>query len=133
VLHHAGESRLEGLDADEAALRIGGRQRREVLARAEADLEPHLRGRVGEEGARVEAGRRCVLEIDQKLGQQPLDQGLTRRPRRLAAAPAVEGLAPPPVAQSAPRIASARSVFSQEKPPSGSGARPKWPYEAVRA
>jgi len=28
--------------------------------------------------------------------------------------------------------ASARSVRSQEKPPSLSGARPKWPYAAVR-
>jgi hypothetical protein len=28
---------------------------------------------------------------------------------------------------------SARSVRSQEKPPSGSDARPKWPYAAVRA
>jgi hypothetical protein len=124
----------EGLAADQADLRMGRRLGREVLAAAEADLQPEaaVAGKVGGE-VDLPLRRDRQAQARQTLGQQALAPGAEPMPR----APAVEQAladrvllaailaqgAPRP--QNAPRKASTRSVRSQENPPSGSGGRPK--------
>src|ERR1700722_3871134 len=98
-----------------------------MLAAAEADFQGDVVGHVG--GPRRERSGRPGAEIERKPRQQTLDQRGLVRPQWMALAPAEEGA----VARSfyrlaqltALRSASARSVFSHEKPPSASGARPK--------
>ena len=79
----------------------------------------------GSRRSRASAGKCVAISPERRA-----DSGLS-----LAAA--VEGVAlmsvmvdrsrPQAAQPTAPLIASTRSIFSQEKPPSASGARPKWP------
>jgi len=90
----------------------------QMLATAETDLQPARLGRPGQR----------IGQIDAQPGQQRFGQ------RQMMTA---QGFAPaPPVKLEAWRLARhftaalsafTRSVFSQEKPPSFSGLRPKWP------
>jgi len=107
---------------------VGGRLGRKVLATAEADLQPEaaVAGKTSLEVDLPLVGDGEV-QLRQALGQQALAPGAQPVP----VAPAVEQALGCPallaviLAQNAPRRASTRSVRSQEKPPSGSGARPK--------
>ena len=104
---------------------MGGRLPGEMLARAEADLEPE-RGCKGSRG------------IEAQPRQQLLHQPLLPGPETPAGPPAIEvalagfrprfRVGPRDAAQLMAAFSSlARSTFSQEKPPSASGVRPKWP------
>ena len=117
----------KGSQPIKAISRMRAGLRGEMLAAAEADLEP-------ERSARVREGRERIARIDAQPRQKRADQLVLRRPQPLALAAAVErarGVAPGrgrPVRQdSAERSVSTRSVRSHEKPPSASGLRPKWP------
>lgn len=105
----------------------------QMLAGAEADLEPDLGG-----GLREKAGGiKGVLlgEVDLEAGQQAREEITLARAEAAAAAPAIDD--PPSLravvrgalaAQAkAKRNSGTRSRRSQENPPSASGARPKWP------
>ena len=129
-----GDAVDERLAADEPERRIGLRDMRQMLAAAEADLEPE-RPAVGEERLERERPPLRVLggrdagepQPRQELGEQPLLARL-----QPLAVPAPVELAPGARAlragaHTARRSASPRSVRSQEKPPSLSGARPKCP------
>src|SRR5262249_3633925 len=118
-LRHAG---LIGFGPDHPDWRMMLGLPQEMLAGAEADLEPDIVDRHGEGLARrVEA---CKIER-QPRQQQAAQAGLVRRELRPLAT-AVELLAVTfRMTQNARLIASARSVFSHEKPPSASGSRPK--------
>ena len=101
--------------------------RGEMLAAAEADLEP-------ERSARVRERRERIARIDAQPRQKRAEQLVLRRPQPLALAAAVErargvalGRGRPVRQDSAERSVSTRSVRSHEKPPSASGLRPKWP------
>ena len=115
---------------------------RQMLAGAEADLEPIAALGGAEQRRRVE--RRGGRQIDRQTRQRLVEQTLLGGAQRPAAPAAVEALVdaalgwsggrPGAGAQAnAARSGVTRSVRSQLKPPSGSGARPKWPYAAVRA
>ena len=126
-LGHAVDERL---DPDEADTRVHLRLADQVFAAAEADLEPHLVDGRGKQRAQIFRRNR---EIECDLREQRLKQ---RRPggcQSVALAPAEKGARSPRFAidvtcQRTARLrASARSVFSQEKPPSFSDARPKCP------
>ena len=115
----------ERLAADEADVAMGAGLRQQMFAAAKADLEPDFAGGEREEvgGARDRARR--DVEPRQKL----FDQRGVIGPQRLAAAAPVKR-APRAFAivafqETRPRNWLARSVFSQEKPPSASGLRPK--------
>ena len=116
----------KGSQPIKAISRMRAGLRGEMLAAAEADLEP-------ERSARVREGRERIARIDAQPRQKRAEQLVLRRPQPLALAAAVErarGVARPgrPVRQdSAERSVSTRSVRSHEKPPSASGLRPKWP------
>ena len=126
-----GDAVDEGLAADEPDVGMSLRLGDQMLAAAEADLEPKL--------ARLERKqRRSGFErrrIDLKRRQALGDQARMMRAQRLALAAPVKGAARLRFADAVPATAltraqrswSARSVFSQEKPPSASGSRPKWP------
>ena len=103
----------------------------EMFAAAEADLEPDLID-IAEQGLRV------YPPVPKRNGD-PRKEGLhqirlTRLQGLALGAPinvaaravgfAAQGV---PSQRTAAAILSARSVFSQEKPPSESGVRPKWP------
>jgi hypothetical protein len=111
----------------------------QVLAAAEADFEPDLGRRRGEQRARVERpGRR---QRDGEARQRLVDQKLAAGTQPAAAAAAIEEEAPARGfsrrfsgahragggAQKTDFSRSTRSVRSHEKPPSFSGLRPKWP------
>lgn len=123
---------LEYLGAQESHLGMRRCLLGKVLAGAEADLEPKLGRRNGEEALRIETA--LLREIDPQLGQQRREEIALAGPQAPAAAPAVED-APPCVGTRLRRIRQAkaerrlgtRSTRSQEKPPSASGWRPKWP------
>ena len=110
-------------------LRILFGQLREMLAAAETDLEPN-RGACGtEQGSDVEVTR--CREVYRQPRQQFIDEGLLSRTQSPPAAAAEDLMTPLRLAarcaQKARRSSSTRSSLSQEKPPSGSGRRPKWP------
>jgi hypothetical protein len=133
----AGDAVEKELRADEADPGMPRGLPGEMLAAAEADLEPDIGGRSWEQGREIEPlarpGRRDA-QLRQEMGEQPLLAG-SKTP---AAPPSIE-LQPLglflsghrhgrlDLAQTARSKGSTRSSFSQEKPPSGSGARPKWP------
>ena len=108
---------------------------RQVLAGAEADLEPDVAHRPVEQGGRIErpvAGQRD-REMRQKIGDEPLPTRAQRTALsaaeeatlRLVAGGRADGRS---LAQeNAAASSSTRSRRSHEKPPSGSGGRPKWP------
>ena len=125
------------LAADNPNIGIGLRLLNEMLACAEPDLQPHFARRRGER-----TPRRQRLRRNRKQRQRFGEQTLLARAKRLAAAASIEPASRRrPVAsadsqssasqwaagQARARSVSARSVFSHEKPPSASGARPKWP------
>jgi hypothetical protein len=117
----------ERLAADKADIAMGAGLRQQVFAAAKADLEPDFARDEREEagGARDRARR------DVEPGQKLFDQRGVIGPQRLAAAAPVKraprAFAIVAVQETRPRNWLARSVFSQEKPPSASGLRPKWP------
>ena len=86
--------------------------RRIELARSRAGAEPKLRQALVQQPPAPPAAAAwpCAAAVD-----LPADRGWRRAAR------------PAPSGQNAPRSSSARSVRSQEKPPSASGSRPKWP------
>src|SRR6516162_8711842 len=123
-----GDAVLEHLAADEAQPRMRRGLGGQVLAGAEADLEPDpihwgRKERLGRERAR---GR----QRETQAREQPLPERLLAGPQLAAAAAAIDeallrrrGFG----AQKARRNSSTRSSRSHEKPPSGSGLRPKCP------
>jgi hypothetical protein len=148
----------KGLAADETLARMGSGLRNQIFAAAEADFEPDRIDRRRKQLREIR--RRRLLESERKPRQQRLHQRSVVRPQRVALTAAEEGavtktggvvtrhltIKPRSCRQAgvdrtagqvsqvaARRSASTRSVRSQEKPPSGSGARPKWPYALVRA
>jgi hypothetical protein len=105
-------------------LRLGN----QVLTAAEADLQPDRINRAGKQ--RLKIGRRRRRDIDAQARQQRGEQFRLAGAQPFALAPAVEraGTGFALLAQLTARFRlAARSVCSQEKPPSRSGARPKWP------
>src|SRR5215469_3524809 len=120
---------LENLAADKTDLRMPFSLLRQMLAAAEADLQPYRSPRGTEQNAGIEAaGRR---NSHGELRQQSRDEGLlpgTKRPSPAAAEKESRTLRPRVESrQKMRRSSSTRSSFSQEKPPSGSACRPKWP------
>jgi hypothetical protein len=119
---------LEDLAADDPDTGMRCRLCGEMLAPAEADLEPDLVNRRMKECAGFE--RAGIGQRDSEPRQQSFQQVLLAR-AQLAAAPAT--IEKPLLralllgAQNARRSSSTRSSRSQEKPPSASGGRPKWP------
>ena len=120
---------LEHLAADKPGLRMLLGQLREMLAAAETDFEPNRGSRGTEEGVRIEVTR--CREVHRQPRQQFVDEGLLSGTQSPPAAAAEDLMAPfrlgTRYAQKARRSSSTRSSLSQEKPPSGSGWRPKWP------
>ncbi len=118
---------LEDLAADQAdggmGLRLGG----EMLAAAIADLQPDLVTRGVEERGGVKPAR--FRQGEGQPRQEIVPKRLLAGPQRSSAAPAIERpMILWRVGQAkAERSAGTRSSFSQEKPPSASGLRPKWP------
>src|SRR5215472_12903115 len=118
---------LENLAADESDLGIPFGLLRQMLAAAEADLQPYRSPRGTEQNAGIETVRR--RDSHGKPRQQLGDEGLlpgTKRPAPAAAENEQGGLRATN-RQKMRRSSSTRSSFSQEKPPSGSACRPKWP------
>ena len=145
-LGHAVDERL---DADEADLRLPRGFGQQVFAGAETDLQADAIDRDREQRGQL---ARRLAQVERQPRQQGRQQsGLARA--ELVALPAAEkgtaraavlihrgnSVAPPRRCRARPalrmtagyfrarRSASARSVRSQEKPPSFSGARPKCP------
>ncbi len=71
VAQEAGDAVEIGLDADQPDLGVGGGLPSQVLAAAEADLEPDARPRRGEQGGGVELAGRGQGQPE--LGQQPVE------------------------------------------------------------
>ncbi len=144
----------EWLDADEAAIGIKLRLRDEVFGTAEADFEPYLADGMGNSSARSAGAEpsRSTRSAGSKVSVKrtcPARSFLPlRRPKKapcrvagpsfrvsecITAASMMRPFAKLNANRcagryfTALRIWSARSVFSHEKPPSLSGARPKWP------
>gem|GEM_PF-2017446 len=125
----AGHAVEIGLTTDKTDVRVPRRLLKQVLPRAKADFQPNVLLPV------IQAGRiKRRFEIKREPRQEGFDQ------RRLMRA---QGVAPPPAVKTLHRAravfnasllwrqdtalfkASTRSRFSQEKPPSASGVRPK--------
>lgn len=120
-----GETVDKRLAAYEADVWMGLGLGEQMLAAAEADLQPDFAWAFREQRAGVGDWRRSDLQPRQTLGDQRGMMGA----ERLAAAAPIEG-APRCFGagvrqETRPRNLSPRSVFSQEKPPSESGWRPK--------
>src|SRR5436305_2997871 len=115
-----------------------------MLAAAETDFEPHLGWRQREQGRERLGG--LLAQNEREAWQQGFEQGGLMRAQAVAFAPPekaplmrirdlvqlrCDGQAAWELGawfqETAPRIAPTRSIFSQEKPPSFSGLRPKWP------
>ena len=91
---------------------------RQMLAAAKANFEPGL----------AIWGKLWRRNIDPQPRQQARHQLLMLRPQGMALAAAIELMATVRRLHfTAALSALARSVFSHEKPPSASAARPKWP------
>jgi hypothetical protein len=121
---------LEYFAADKPGLRMLLGQLCEMLATAETDLEPNRGSRGTEESICIEATR--CWEVYRQPRQQFVDEGLLSGTQSPPAAAAEDLMTPLRLAagfvpQKARRSSSTRSSRSQEKPPSGSGRRPKWP------
>jgi hypothetical protein len=129
MAEQAGDAVDEDLGTDQADLGMGGGLGREMLAAAEADLQPQRGGRRIEAAAGIEGGA-CLGKRQGERRQPLLEQAAAPRPQPAAVAPAIEvrPLAAGGLAQwSADFSPSTRSSRSQEKPPSASAGRPKWP------
>ena len=120
---------LEYFAADKPDLRMVLGQLREMLATTETDLEPN-RGACGTEECSDVEVTRC-REVYRQPRQQFVDEGLLSRTQGPPAAAAEDLMTPLRLAagyaQKERRSSSTRSSLSHEKPPSGSGRRPKWP------
>ena len=120
---------LKHLAADEPGLRMLLGQLRDMLTTAEPDLEPNRGSRGTKEGIRVEVTR--CREVYRQPRQQFADKRLLSRTQSPPAAAAEDLVALLRLGarypQKARRSSSTRSNLSHEKPPSGSGRRPKWP------
>ena len=135
-----GDAFDKGLAAEKADLGIAQGLPGEMVARAEADLEPDLRDGGGKQRGRMEAfagigqgdrhGGQLVFEQLGARGAQGPPLAPAVKPPNPAVAPSVVAVRQRAVRYDAPKAdfnAATRSVRSQEKPPSASGARPKWP------
>ena len=118
---------LENLAADEPGCWMAFGLLRQMLAAAETDLKPYWSPRGAEQNVGIEAARR--LNSYRKPRQQSRDEGLLPPAKRPSAATAEneQGGLRAKNRQKMRRSSSTRSSFSQEKPPSGSACRPKWP------
>ena len=98
-MHHTRHAVDERLDADEAGRRFAPRAMQQMLAAAEADLEPHLADRRPEQaGQRIAAAERQDRSVvRQELGER----GGLQRPDGLAVPAAEESFGRP-----APALAS---------------------------
>ena len=123
-----------GLAADEADIGMGAGLRRQVLAGAEAHFQPNVGHRSVKNGRQVEpaaAFRRRHPQARQQVPQQflPALAQPVAAPPAVPAGPVVAGLRAA-AGQLPPKMdlrSSTSPVRSQEKPPSESGGRPKWP------
>ena len=127
----AGYAVIKRLAADKPDVGTGPGLGRQVFPGAETDLEPDFGNRALESAFEVEGCARG-WELQAQPGQQGLDQRLAAGTQFVAAAPAVPAkrFVTDIGAQVAPKAdfrSSTRSMLSHEKPPSASGARPKWP------
>jgi hypothetical protein len=104
-------------------------QMSEMLTTAETDLEPNRGSRGTTESIRIELTR--CRDVYRQPRQQLVDEGLLSGTQRPSATTAENLMAPLRLGtgypQKARRNSSTRSSLSHEKPPSGSGRRPKWP------
>jgi hypothetical protein len=116
---HLGHAVDEGLGPDEGHVRMQFRLMRQVLAAAEADFQP---------APLSHAGQR-IMQRHPEVGQQLVHEFgmMTAQGFTLAPPIELEPLFGVDDHFSAALSAFTRSIFSQEKPPSFSGARPKWP------
>ena len=111
------------LDADQRDLGMAFRLPGKMLAAAKPDFQP-------EPFAKLVIGFAVLADDNPQFRQQRIDQepASGRKPAPPAASPGL------PAGQEKAFLSSpARSVFSQENPPSASASRPKWPYAAVRS
>lgn len=113
-----------GIRPDDADVRVAGGLPCEVLARPETDLEPGVVGLGAEDGGGLERPVR-EAECRQYACERVAPAGTEGTAATSAAEPVV-------LQVRAAFRSSARSVRSQEKPPSASGRRPKCPYALVR-
>ena len=128
-----------GLTADDAHIRVRSGLRREMLAGAKPNFKPQGATR----GLREEEKRRAQLALvgqgEVEAWQKRLKKSAAPSAQPRTAAPTVHDTMAALWPFALPRQANAdaselaKSTRSQENPPSGSGARPKWPYAAVRA
>jgi hypothetical protein len=134
MVEQAGDAVDEDLGADQPDLGMSRRLGREMLAAAEADLQPDRGRRRREAALRIE--RRAAFGQPQgELRQAVLEQAAASRPQPAAVAAAIEVRPRLRVRVPLLRVAqwsadfspSTRSSRSQEKPPSASAGRPKWP------
>src|SRR5579883_1792486 len=137
-----GDAVDERFGADEADIAMRQGLGDQMLAAAKADFEPDLAGLERKKRRAIKPRRDAHFDLRQQFTQQRCvmaAQGLAMRPS-INDAP-LAGLAGGRRIivvvqrdQAARRLKfSTRSVFSQEKPPSASGLRPKWPLAEVRA
>ena|SRR5436190_23382208 len=121
----------ERLYSDETGLRTRFCLIDEMFAAAEPDFEEDLHDWVGIVGIKNSQVVHLAPEIERKAGQQRLEQRRLLRFELVPLAPAEKCALRSVVLgrdQRTARLrASARSVFSQENPPSFSQARPKCP------
>ncbi len=135
----AGYTVAIGLTADDAHIRVRSGLRREMLARAKPNFKPQSTTRSLREEEKRRAKLTLVGQGEMEAWQERLKKSATPSAQPRAAAPTVHdtmaalwSFAPPRQAN-ADASELAKSARSQENPPSGSGARPKWPYAAARA
>jgi hypothetical protein len=122
---------LEDLAADETAARLRSGLRSQMLAGTESKLEPDRFDWRVEQSAGLEPSD--FRQVEAQIGKQRRQDLALSGPQLAAAAAAIEdplagcvrigGLRP----QNAALSSFTRSSRSQEKPPSASGVRPKWP------
>jgi hypothetical protein len=108
--------------------RLPHRLRRQMLAGAEADLEPDRLDRAIEQPTRID--RPLARQFDPQPRQQRVEKLALSRAELAAATAAVQerpARAVAGIAQNTARSCGTRSRRSHEKPPSASGARPKCP------
>jgi len=120
---------LEHLAADKSGLRMVLGQLSEMLTTAETDLEPNRGSRGTKESIRIELTR--CRDVYRQPRQQLVDEGPLSGTQRPSATTTENLMAPLRLGtgypQKARRNSSTRSSLSHEKPPSGSGRRPKGP------
>lgn len=122
----------EWLATDKSDIRVSLGLSGKMFAAAEPDFEPKILNRAGKQGLHVH-GLIIGRQLQPKARQEIVDQGLAAGTQFVPPPPAVEPrfvLNISVAGQLAPKAdfkSSTRSVRSQEKPPSSSGERPKWP------